>query len=237
MSGLQLDRVRFLSFDCYGTLIDWEAGILGALRPLLEKHDRGSLTDGEVLELFARFESPAQQGGYMPYRAVLRTVIYDIASALGFGLDAGDDQALVRSLADWPAFPDTAPALQRMAERWPLAILSNIDNDLFDLSRPNLGVDFAHVVTAADVQGYKPGEAHFREFLARAKAEPSEVLHIAQSRFHDVDPAGRLGFQTLWVDRRHDRPGAGATPVSNAEPNARTTSLAEAADLILGDAT
>jgi 2-haloacid dehalogenase len=193
-----------LSFDCYGTLIDWQTGILSALRAPLRAagHD---LPDAEIISAFAAHERRIESGPYLPYREVLRQVAREL---LGPSAPAAGAQALPDSLGSWVPFPDTNPALQRLATRFRLAIASNIDNDLFAATRRHLTTGFAAVVTAQQVRSYKPGEAHFHELCRRLDLPPARILHVAESRFHDVEPAGRLGFGTVWINRTGSAPSA-----------------------------
>ena len=223
--------MRWASFDCYGTLIDWERGILTALRGLLRR--QGVPCDDErLLTLYAAFEAEAEAGPYMPYREVLRRVMVRMAAAFSFPLEAADEDCLAASLADWPAFPDTVAALRRLETRYRLAIVSNVDDDLFAGTRPRLGVDFDVVTTAQQVRSYKPATAHFTTALARLGLPPAEVLHVAQSLFHDIPPAKSLGMTTVWVNRRAGRPGFGATPPANARPDLEVPDLRSLAALI-----
>jgi 2-haloacid dehalogenase len=218
------EQFELVTFDCYGTLIDWESGILGVLEPLLEHYD-APLDRDRILQLYSDFEPEAQSGGYLPYRAVLRFVLTQYAANGGFSLEARDAHALSESIARWEPFAETVPALRALAARYPLAILSNIDDDQFEHSRAQLGVPFAHVVTAQQVRSYKPGEAHFREILRRTGLPASRIVHVAESRFHDVAPAKALGFTTVWVNRRAGRPAA-ASRFVEVEPDLTVPNLA-----------
>jgi 2-haloacid dehalogenase len=144
---------------------------------------------------------------------------------LGFVPSADERAALAASVGDWPPFPDTVEALQALADRFQLVILSNIDDDLFALSARHLGVAFAAIVTAQQVGSYKPDPRNFRALLARLDTAPDRVLHVAQSLFHDIAPANALGLTTVWVNRRHDRPGSGATPPATARPDLEVPDL------------
>ena len=208
---LDFDRYSHLTFDCYGTLIDWERGILAALRPILERH-------GEL-------EAAAEGGPYQPYRAVLAAVVDGLGARLGFAPSPEERAAFAASVGDWPPFPDTVAALQALARRFRLVILSNVDDDLFAGSARQLGVDFAAVVTAQQVGSYKPDRRNFRFALARLGVPDEQVLHVAQSLFHDIVPAKELGLATVWVNRRHDRPGWGATPSATAQPDLEVPDL------------
>jgi 2-haloacid dehalogenase len=227
---LDFDRFTYLTFDCYGTLIDWERGILGALRPVLDRHGI-AISDDAALELYGELESAAERGPYLPYRDLLATVMDGFGERLGFVPSADERAALAMSVGDWPPFPDTVAALRALADRFQLVILSNIDDDLFALSARHLGVAFAAVVTAQQVGSYKPDPRNFRALLARLDAAPDQVLHVAQSLFHDIAPANALGLTTVWVNRRHDWPGSGATPPATARPDLEVPDLRTLAHL------
>lgn len=206
------------TFDCFGTLIDWSSGILAALRPMAEQHGV-SRSDADLLSQYAACEREIEQGAYRSYRQVLGAV-----TQMMFG-DRADPDALADSLRSWEPFSDTVESLRRLRRRFRLGVLSNIDDDLFEPILDKLGRPFEVVVTGSQVRRYKPGEAHFREGLARLGLEPGQVLHIAESRFHDIEPAKRLGFHTVWVNRGRSASGAGA-----AEADKTLHSLAELAD-------
>jgi 2-haloacid dehalogenase len=215
---LDFDRYTYLTFDCYGTLIDWERSILAALRPVLDRHGI-AIADDAALELYGELESAVEAGPYLPYRDLLATVMDGFGERLGFVPSADERAALAVSVGDWPPFPDTVEALRALADRFQLVILSNIDDDLFALSARHFGVAFAAVVTAQQVGSYKPDPRNFDALLARLDTAPDRVLHVAQSLFHDIAPANALGLTTVWVNRRHDRPGSGATPPAMARPD------------------
>ncbi len=215
---LDFDRFTYLTFDCYGTLIDWERGILAALRPVLDRHGI-TISDDAALELYGELESAAERGPYLPYRDLLSVVMEGFGERLGFTPTDDERVALASSVGDWPPFSDTVDALQSLAKRFQLVILSNIDDDLFALSARHLGVAFAAVVTAQQVGAYKPNPRNFRALLDWLDTAPDRVLHVAQSLFHDIAPANALGLTTVWVNRRHDRPGSGATPPATARPD------------------
>jgi 2-haloacid dehalogenase len=228
---LDFNRFSTLTFDCYGTLINWETGILAALREVIDW--RGiELTDDELLELYGELETEAEHGDFLPYRAVLGSVIDGLGQRLDFTPTAEERASLAKSIANWPPFPDTVEALQRLAQRYKLVIISNIDDDLFALSARQLGVDFADVITAQQVGSYKPDLRNFRYALERIGQPQDEVLHVAQSLFHDIEPAKQIGLATVWVNRRHDRPGFGATPPASAQPDLEVPNLRALADLI-----
>jgi 2-haloacid dehalogenase len=231
-------RYQVLTFDCYGTLIDWETGILRALHGLLDRHRIQVAPDQRLLELHASLEPKAQAEEYRRYRDVLADVTRGFAHALGFTLAPGEERTLADSIAEWPAFRDTPKALARLADAYDLAILSNIDRDLFELSRPHLiggfDFDFAAVITAEDTRSYKPAIGHFWRAIETLGVPGARILHVAQSRYHDIVPAQSMGISTVWVNRRGGR-GSGATPAATAdvEPDWEVPDLRALADTLL----
>lgn len=228
---LDFSQYRVLTFDCYGTLIDWERGILNALRPVLDRHGI-TMSDDEALELFGELESAAERGPYLSYHEVLTVVLAGVAERLGFALADDERLALADSVGDWPPFPDTVEGLQALARHYQLVILSNIDDALFALSAKHLKVEFANVITAQQVGSYKPNPRNFEVALERVGVPKEQVLHVAQSLFHDIEPANAIGLTTVWVNRRHDRPGFGATPVASAKPDLEVPDLRTLAQLV-----
>jgi 2-haloacid dehalogenase len=218
MSSLELERFEALTFDCYGTLIDWERGILDALQPVLAPRGIDAGAD-ELLELYAAHEAELEAGPYLPYREIVAASLHGLAGDLGE--EVSDEEALgfADAVGDWPAFPDTAAALRHLQERFRLGVITNCDHDLFARSSRRLGVTFEWVVTAEDAHAYKPSHAPFELALATVDVPRDRILHVAQSLFHDHVPAKELGLTTVWVDRRHDREGFGATPEAVAEPD------------------
>ncbi|HET7167809.1 MAG TPA: haloacid dehalogenase type II [Candidatus Limnocylindrales bacterium] len=213
------DAFDALTFDCYGTLIDWEAGLVAAFAPILAAHGR-PLEPEDVLNRYARHEAAAEAGPYRTYREVLAAGLAGVAAELGFAPDASEVATFSGSVVDWPAFPDAGPALAQLASRYRLGVITNCDDDLFAASAARLGIDFDPVVTAQQVRAYKPSEAGFHVAFERLGMPRERILHVAQSLFHDHVTAKRLGLATVWIDRRHDRPGSGATPPATARPDA-----------------
>ncbi len=226
---IDLSQKRFLTFDCYGTLIDWETGILNALAPVLAHHQVEAHGD-DLLVSFARHQSPIESGPYRRYPDVLAATLEGMAAELGFTPHPAELEQFSHSVGDWPAFSDTVAGLQRLADRYGLVILSNIDDDLFEASRPRLGVEFLEVVTAQQVGSYKPNPAHFHTVLERLACQPDAILHVAQSLYHDHGPAQALGWNSVWINRRHDKPGTGATAESDARPDLTFNDLASFAE-------
>ena len=222
---LEFERFEALTFDCYGTLIDWEAGLTAAFRTVLDAH--GIEADSEdVLTRYARHESAVEAGPYLRYRDVLATGLRGVAGELGFEPTPAELEAFGGSVADWPAFPDSAAALARLQQRYRLGVVTNCDDDQFAASNPRLGVDFDWIVTAQQVGAYKPNEAGFLVAFERIGLPHERILHVAQSLFHDHVPAKRLGLSTVWIDRRRGRAGSGATPPAEATPDATYPDMA-----------
>lgn len=226
---LNFSQFEWLSFDCYGTLIDWESGILGCLRPLLTSKGC-SPSDDEILNLYSEFEPKEQSAPYRSYRGVLCSVIHDFAGRFGFEVSPAEAEGLADSIRNWQPFPDTVPALQRLHSRYKLAVLSNIDDDLFAYTAPKLGVSFDLLVTAQQVRSYKPAMHNFEMLLTRLQIEPRRLLHVAESLFHDVAPANSLGISTVWVNRRQGKPGA-ATKIADAKPGLEVRTVGELSEL------
>jgi 2-haloacid dehalogenase len=227
---LDFNRFEVLTFDCYGTLIDWEAGILSALRPILSARGK-QIDDATLLKLYGDFEQRSEQGKFHPYREVLESVVRQFGDELRFTPTVEEARSLPDSLATWQPWPDTVAALRQLKTRFRLAILSNVDDDLFALTRPKLEVDFDEVITAQQAQAYKPSLKLFELALSRIHAPAHRVLHVGQSVYHDVIPAQALGLATVWVNRPSARSGVGAVKAAEARPDLTVTSLAELAKL------
>ncbi|MCZ4517199.1 HAD-IA family hydrolase [Rhodococcus ruber] len=204
-----------LSFDCYGTLIDWEAGILSVLGAWAEQSG-AALSRDELLVAFGVNESQAQRDfPAMLYPGILAEAFVRTGDALGIPVSEDWTNRLGSSVPDWPAFADSAEALASLAQNYKLVILSNVHREGFAGSNRRLGVRFDAIVTAEDVGAYKPAANHFDAIdgvLDNLGVPRSRLLHVAQSLFHDHVPAKRHGISSVWIDRRHDRPGWGATP-------------------------
>jgi 2-haloacid dehalogenase len=227
---LDLGAFDVLTFDCYGTLIDWERGLLAAMRPVVEANGV-SATDDELLEAYARHEAKLESGPYLRYRELLGRALEGIGRDLGCEPSADEVATFGGSVGDWPAFPDSAEALARLHGRYKLAPITNCDDDLFALSAERLGVDFDWVITAQQAESYKPSRGPFELAFETIDAPRERILHVAQSLFHDHVPAKQLGMTTVWIDRRGDRAGSGATPPAEAQPDLRLPDLRSLADL------
>jgi 2-haloacid dehalogenase len=223
---LDFDRFDVLTFDCYGTLINWEAGILPVLRSLLSHHGK-KLDDVTLLKLYGDFELLSEQASFHPYREVLQSVVRRFGAELGFIPTGADVRSLPESLPGWQPWPDTVAALRALKSRFRLAILSNIDDDLFASTRPQLQVEFDEVITAQQAQAYKPSHKVFELAMTRLKTPAQRILHVGQSVYHDVIPAQSLGLATVWVNRPSARAGIGAVKAAQAVPDLEVSSLAD----------
>jgi 2-haloalkanoic acid dehalogenase type II len=231
---MKLSQFKALTFDCYGTLIDWESGMVAGLKPLTAKVKR-SLTRDEILEAHARHESSQQHETPAKRYSELLAVVYKrLAEEWGVPQSWEECLAYGNSIKDWPAFPDSAEALAYLKKHYKLVILSNVDNASFAFSNKKLGVTFDAVYTAEDIGSYKPAARNFDYMLDKLKTlglEKKDILHTAESLFHDHRPANDQGLHNCWIFRRFDKEGFGATMNPGVMPtyDFRFTSMAELA--------
>jgi 2-haloacid dehalogenase len=221
--------IEVLTFDCYGTLIDWESGLLAALRRVAGDEP----AEDDLLQAYAKAEAVAEAGPWRPYRQVLQRGLAEVCETLGM---APTDQQLADfggSVADWPAFADSAGALELLRRRYRLGVITNCDDDLFATSNLKLGKPFEWVITAEQAKSYKPSRHNFEVALERIGMASPSILHVAQSLYHDHVPARALGLATAWINRRHDRPGYGATPAAAASSNVVANDMATFAQMAL----
>ena len=230
-----LDPTSFdlLTFDCYGTLVDWEAGIIESANTVCAQHGTAT-SDATVLTAFGDAEHIVQAERYRTYREVLALTLARMGPSLGLHPTPAQCDAFAASVGDWPPFPDTIDALQRLGAHYQLGIVSNVDDDLFAATSKRLDTDFDRVVTAQQVGSYKPATAHFEEMAVRSGIPKHRTLHIAQSLFHDIGPATSLGYATVHVNRPSRGGDTGATPPADARPDAEVPDMASVADLLLG---
>jgi 2-haloacid dehalogenase len=227
---LDFTRFKVLTFDCYGTMIDWESGIFSALRPILAAHKK-PIVDSELLQLYSELEASAEQGEFLRYRDVLQSVVRGFGGRFGFTPTAAEVRSLPESLANWQPFPDTVEALRKLKKRYQLAVISNVDDDLFAATAPKLEVAFDHVITAQQAGCYKPCMKIFKLAEERMGVTRDQWLHVGQSIYHDVIPAQSLGIATVWVNRPSPRPGAGAAKAAAGKPDLEVPDLKTLADL------
>lgn len=228
---LDFSQFEVLTFDCYGTLIDWEQGILKSLKPVFAKHGF-SLPDGDILEKYAVFESEMESGEFLTYREILQAVMECFGDVLDFTPSKQEVQNFPDTIQNWLPFPDTVAALKTLAQKYKLAIISNVDDDLFAHSAKHLGVKFDWLITAQQVGAYKPSPENFRFAFKKIGVVPTKILHVAQSLYHDHVPAKKLGLSTVWINRRKGLPGRGATPPADAQPDLEVPDLKSLVELI-----
>jgi 2-haloacid dehalogenase len=228
---MDVSSIRLITFDCYGTLIDWETGMLAALRPIFSRDGR-VVPDARLLEEYGEAEVELEAGAYLPYREVLKRSVETMGRRLNATVSSEDSRRFGESLVQWEPFPDTVASLQALAKKFRLGIISNIDDDLFAATRKKLGVEFSVVVTAQQVRSYKPAHANFQEAVRRSGLKKEDILHAGQSVYHDIVPANALGIRNVWVDRPSARPGSGATRPAVAQPSAKVSSLADLVKLL-----
>ncbi len=220
MKHMRLTDYKALTFDCYGTLIDWETGILTALEPLLAQLAGGPGRDA-VLETFARYETAQERATPgMLYPELLSAVHARLRAHWDVNAGAELDRRFGQSVERWPAFADSADALAYLKQHYELVILSNIDRKSFAASNEKLGVEFDAIYTAEDIGSYKPDPRNFEYLIARIAdrgVDKSDILHTAQSLHHDHVQATAFGLASNWIDRRHDVEGSGATVPPEAD--------------------
>jgi len=231
---MPFESIRLITFDCYGTLIDWESGMLAALRPLFSR-DGHNVSDSQILELYGEIEADLESGPYLPYRQILSEAAREIGRRLGIEVSAEEGSAFAESLARWKPFSDTVPALLSLAKRFRLGIISNVDDDLFVETYKKLApVTFDFVVTAQQMRSYKPSHRNFEEAIRRSGLKKDQILHAGQSLYHDIAPANALGIGNVWVNRPSIRPGSGAAKPGTAKPGYEVHTLAELSVLLSG---
>lgn len=222
-------QARVLTFDCYGTLVDWESGILAGMRPVLVRH-RIDMTDDAILEHYGQCETKIESGPYRKYKEVLQEVMKQFGADMGFDGFA-ERNALIDTFAEWKPFPDTIASLKNLHRHYKLAILSNVDDDLFAITSAHLQIPFDAVMTAEQIGSYKPSLQNFHYAQRQLGVTNADHLHVAQSLFHDITSARSLGIPTVWVNRRHNKVGAGATVPAEATPDLEVPDLRALAEL------
>ncbi|MBN3906823.1 MAG: haloacid dehalogenase type II [Nostoc sp. NMS1] len=221
---ISFNQYKALTFDCYGTLIDWENGILRALKPILLAHNI-NLDNEQILELFANFEAELEKGDYIKYREVLKRVVKKFGERFGFEPTAKELNSLADSIQNWLPFPDTVEALKTLKQKFQLVIISNIDDDLFAFSAKHLEVEFDQIITAEQAKSYKPSLNNFRLAIERIDLPLEQILHVAASVYHDIVTAKSLGLSTIWVNRRADQKGVGANLSAVSQPDLEVPDL------------
>jgi len=228
---LDFDSFRCISFDCYGTLIDWETGILQAMRAILNAHNI-EITDDEILHKYSQLEPAEQRRNYRSYKEILQGVVIGFADRYGFRASLEQTKSLADSLAHWRPFPDTVPALRQLKKKFKLAVISNIDDDLFQQTARWLEVPFDFVITAQQAKSYKPAHNNFHLALTRIALPKEQLLHAAESLFHDIAPCNQLGIRSVWVNRRGSKP-ASATRSAEAKPDLEVPTVQRLCELAM----
>jgi 2-haloacid dehalogenase len=228
---LDFSNFNVLTFDCYGTLIDWENGILNSLRPVFTRHGLDP-SDRDILETYAPIETKHEAGDHLGYKMVLRLVMTEMSLRFAFDATPGELDCLSASLPDWKPFPDTVEALIKLKTRFKLAVISNIDDDLFEASARRLEVPFDWVITAQQAGAYKPSHEVFDYAMKKIGVPREQILHVAQSVYHDIIPARAIGLHSVWVNRRAGKLGSGATMAASATPDLAVNDLRSLVDLI-----
>lgn len=231
---LNFPEYRALTFDCYGTLMDWETGILTVLHTVLAAHGK-SADDATLLELYGKLEAEAESGPFRNYKQVLAEVVRGVGREFEFVPQSRESESISASIAQWQPFEDTLPSLRRLKAKYRLAIISNVDDDLFATTKPKLGVEFDQVVTAEQAGAYKPSLKPFHLAIERLGLDPKQILHVGQSLYHDTIPAQLLGMGTVWVNRKSRRPGVGAVKRVEATPDLQVPNLETLAATVFRD--
>ena len=211
---IDLNQFQLLTFDCYGTLIDWGTGIATALQKLLVARGR-NLSDRQIMQLFAEFEAEAEGGEYMTYREVMKYVVRKVGERLDFQPTQSELDSLWISIKDWQPFPDTVEALQWLKQKYKLGVISNIDDEFFAASAQLMQVEFDYLITAEQAKSYKPSLNNFELAFKRIEIPRDKILHVAQSIYHDIIPAKSIGLSTVWVNRQ----GLDATLPTTGSPD------------------
>lgn len=227
---MDLHRFEYLTFDCYGTLIDWESGLLAALRPIFESRSN-AIEDEAILSAYAELEQAAEAGPYQKYRQILEGTVLQLGERFGFDPSVEEQASLPESIAHWKPFPDTVQALKTLKKRFRLGVISNIDSDLFERTAALLENPFDAVVTAEEVGFYKPSHKNFLFAQESMGLNKKTWLHVAQSKSHDIVPARELGISNVWVNRQNGRTKGAVVPVT-IEPDLEVKSLAELVALV-----
>jgi len=230
---LDFNHFEVLTFDCYGTQINWEDGILRCLHRILAAHGKDT-EDAAILQLYGDFEARAEQGKYRCYREVLQSVVRQFGEQFGFSPKESETKSLPESLPNWKPWPDTVNALRELQKRFRLSVISNVDDDLFAGTKPQLGIKFDQVITAQQAGAYKPSLKIFELALSRIGVPAHRILHVGQSIYHDVLPAQSLGLATVWVNRPSPRTGVGAVKLAQGHPDLQVSSLTELATAGIG---
>jgi 2-haloacid dehalogenase len=219
-------KYEYISFDCYGTLIDWETGILNFFSNIKIKYQL-EIDDVTILNYYAKFEAEEEHKTYKPYKEILRNVYLQFGKAFSFPIPVYDEYNLAKSVKIWPPFKDSSFALQKLQEKYKLVIISNIDDDLFTYSQQLLNVNFNHVFTALQMKSYKPSLSNFKYVQESLSLHKDNWLHVAQSLYHDLKPINQLGIDSIWINRPSIAGEKGVAPSVDFTPTISFRSMEE----------
>jgi 2-haloacid dehalogenase len=229
---MKFSDYKVLSFDCYGTLVDWEKGIIDTIRGFAATQNL-RIEDDEILRLYSVFEAREEQSEYKEYKQVLRNVMKSFAAHLEISNpSAAELDSLATSIQSWEPFWDTRESLRKFKAKYKLAIISNVDDDIFEATAKKLGVEFDYVITAQQARCYKPRLEIFEYAIEKFGVATSDILHIGQSLYHDIQPAAKLGIATVWVNRSKGKRETGATPEVEATPDIVVPDLATLVEIM-----
>lgn len=206
-----LKSKRYMTFDCYGTLIDWESGLIASLKPIFKKYNI-NITPIEILSLYSKLESKAENEQFVIYSEILIQVMGKLFLNFKVDPEPGDERCLVEGIKQFTPFPDTVDALKILDQKYKLGVITNTDKDIFEITKKGLEVDFYYILTSEDVRCYKPSTRVFNKMLNDLNCQPDDIVHVAQSMYHDIQPAQKLGIMSVHVNRSKQRHGFGATP-------------------------
>lgn len=209
-----MENKEVISFDCYGTLIDWKSGVLETLTPLFDQYLL-DISQEEIFNLFSRFDREIISGEFIFYRNVLKEIMKSFSKELNLNLSEYDLTALQDSLQNWRPFEDSVRVLKILKNNYKIALVSNIDNDLLELSNLSLEVQFDYLVTSENCRSYKPSQTNFIQALKTFDVPADRVLHVAQSLYHDIIPTNELGMDNVWVNRYQDEVPADPLEIPN----------------------
>ena len=200
---MDFNQFKLISFDCYGTLIDWKKSLMDIMNPFITRH-KLNISKDQLFDLFLKADQMSICENYKPYHDVLVSIMDEMGKELNINLKQAERTCLVDRFGDWTAFPDTTDALQELKKRYKLAIISNVDDELFDVTKRCLGVRFDYIITATQVGSYKPSKNNFVKALEKFGLPSEHVLHVAQSIYHDIIPTNELGWSNVWVNRYNE---------------------------------
>jgi 2-haloacid dehalogenase len=200
---MNFNQFKLISFDCYGTLVDWKHSLMDIMKPFVTRH-KLDLSKDQLFDLFLKADQKSISEDYKPYHDVLVSIMDEMGKELNINLKQAERTCLVDRFGDWTAFPDTTDALQELKKRYKLAIISNVDDELFDVTKRCLGVRFDYIITAKQVGSYKPSKNNFVKALEKFGLPSEHVLHVSQSIYHDIIPTNELGWSNVWVNRYNE---------------------------------